>query len=290
MTTEVAFTDAAELLTQVRATPLSPEGILALVRRLDDGQPDIVRGAFALAHENDEVYAGALLAMAARTAQIRVRPEDVRPFLPELSPRLVPVVVGLVSGNRLRLVMDLLGDVALDRETEATLLLIATCLLDGDPPPTALLARIRTMARRELPLAAGMLVGAAAALAVDPDTASVAERWLSGAEQVRNVLTRETMRSLEGPVVAVLPPPRRKAEAPRVAAKVGRNDPCPCGSGKKYKKCCAGKAGPANDASAASSSSRSPSGPLRLPPSRPIPRPIQPRPRWLPATPPPGNR
>lgn len=21
--------------------------------------------------------------------------------------------------------------------------------------------------------------------------------------------------------------------------KVGRNDPCPCGSGKKYKKCCA---------------------------------------------------
>ena len=23
--------------------------------------------------------------------------------------------------------------------------------------------------------------------------------------------------------------------------KVGRNDPCPCGSGKKYKKCCMGK-------------------------------------------------
>jgi len=27
----------------------------------------------------------------------------------------------------------------------------------------------------------------------------------------------------------------------RQKAKVGRNDPCPCGSGKKYKKCCAGK-------------------------------------------------
>ncbi|WP_317451590.1 SEC-C metal-binding domain-containing protein [Methylobacter psychrophilus] len=24
----------------------------------------------------------------------------------------------------------------------------------------------------------------------------------------------------------------------RPASKVGRNDPCPCGSGKKYKKCC----------------------------------------------------
>ena len=25
---------------------------------------------------------------------------------------------------------------------------------------------------------------------------------------------------------------------PAVSKKVGRNDPCPCGSGKKYKKCC----------------------------------------------------
>lgn len=27
-------------------------------------------------------------------------------------------------------------------------------------------------------------------------------------------------------------------EAPRQSIKVGRNAPCPCGSGKKYKKCC----------------------------------------------------
>lgn len=24
----------------------------------------------------------------------------------------------------------------------------------------------------------------------------------------------------------------------RAGDKIGRNDPCPCGSGKKYKKCC----------------------------------------------------
>jgi len=30
--------------------------------------------------------------------------------------------------------------------------------------------------------------------------------------------------------------------APVRSAKVGRNEPCPCGSGKKYKKCCAVKA------------------------------------------------
>ena len=32
-----------------------------------------------------------------------------------------------------------------------------------------------------------------------------------------------------------LPPP---VEPIHVEKTVGRNDPCPCGSGKKYKKCC----------------------------------------------------
>ena len=27
----------------------------------------------------------------------------------------------------------------------------------------------------------------------------------------------------------------------RVGKKIGRNDPCPCGSGKKYKNCCLDK-------------------------------------------------
>ena len=31
---------------------------------------------------------------------------------------------------------------------------------------------------------------------------------------------------------------QRPAPIARSAPKVGRNDPCPCGSGKKYKKCC----------------------------------------------------
>jgi len=32
-------------------------------------------------------------------------------------------------------------------------------------------------------------------------------------------------------------PEQRKLEPVRVEKKVGRNDPCPCGSGKKYKNC-----------------------------------------------------
>jgi len=36
-------------------------------------------------------------------------------------------------------------------------------------------------------------------------------------------------------VERILAPPTPALAAPRV----GRNDPCPCGSGKKFKKCCA---------------------------------------------------
>ena len=58
-----------------------------------------------------------------------------------------------------------------------------------------------------------------------------------------SILGRGDMRQQrqgEGPATA-----SREAAAPpepvtfrREIPKVGRNDPCPCGSGKKYKKCC----------------------------------------------------
>ena len=31
--------------------------------------------------------------------------------------------------------------------------------------------------------------------------------------------------------------PQRKSQPVRVERKVGRNEPCPCGSGKKFKQC-----------------------------------------------------
>ncbi len=48
--------------------------------------------------------------------------------------------------------------------------------------------------------------------------------------QVANPLTE----GFEGAKTA----PKKIVLTPRTSAKVGRNDPCPCGSGKKYKKCC----------------------------------------------------
>ena len=45
-----------------------------------------------------------------------------------------------------------------------------------------------------------------------------------------------------GPNATVVPPREKKQETVRRSgAKIGRNDPCPCGSGKKYKNCCMNK-------------------------------------------------
>ncbi|MEG1849984.1 MAG: SEC-C metal-binding domain-containing protein [Oscillospiraceae bacterium] len=35
-----------------------------------------------------------------------------------------------------------------------------------------------------------------------------------------------------------VPRPEEPPQPVKKTDKVGRNDPCPCGSGKKYKKCC----------------------------------------------------
>ena len=50
---------------------------------------------------------------------------------------------------------------------------------------------------------------------------------------------REQLAALHGPPDRVEPASASRTTPPR--AKVGRNEPCPCGSGQKYKKCCMGK-------------------------------------------------
>ena len=52
-------------------------------------------------------------------------------------------------------------------------------------------------------------------------------------------ITRYTADDI-GPRVADSPLPSRLPAQPisQTGPRVGRNDPCPCGSGKKYKKCC----------------------------------------------------
>jgi uncharacterized protein YecA (UPF0149 family) len=51
---------------------------------------------------------------------------------------------------------------------------------------------------------------------------------------------KEYAKQLPGEDEAPLPPPIDPIKNPKETP--GRNDPCPCGSGKKYKQCCLKKA------------------------------------------------
>jgi preprotein translocase subunit SecA len=70
----------------------------------------------------------------------------------------------------------------------------------------------------------------------------------NGSRRPRNVSTsvdeleesfqRKKKRELEQARMAGSSEAQTVQQVVRGTAKVGRNDPCPCGSGKKYKKCC----------------------------------------------------
>ena len=76
-------------------------------------------------------------------------------------------------------------------------------------------------------------------LARDPRPAAQAapaQQPASGQASVADVFA-SMMSQVSGREVRAVPPPPPGRPAPGAPA-VGRNDPCPCGSGKKYKKCC----------------------------------------------------
>ena len=69
-----------------------------------------------------------------------------------------------------------------------------------------------------------------------PPAAAAAVAAAAGTPQQRRDI--ETAQQTTG---GGTPPPARKRQPASGTTTVGRNEPCPCGSGKKYKKCCATK-------------------------------------------------
>ena len=57
-------------------------------------------------------------------------------------------------------------------------------------------------------------------------------------DELEESFQRKKRRELEQARMAGSGETQQVQQVVRGAAKVGRNDPCPCGSGKKYKKCC----------------------------------------------------
>lgn len=205
--------------------------------------PDALASAFELALPNAGAHAATVLAVAAAEKGARLDPTALCKLLPELdSISLFGPLVRTAAGDLVALLIAFLDDGAGAWEREALAVLLASELVS--PPPPRLLSHARKLARRSLGLSAGMVLGAAASKLADPHLDTLAIPFIALAKKSHAAI-EETLALARLSPLAALPtaaPPRiSSGYTVRSDRSVGRNDPCPCGSGKKYKKCCAEK-------------------------------------------------
>jgi hypothetical protein len=152
-----------------------------------------------------------------------------------------------VTGDRVKALLDAVERDDTTDERDALALYLAVTLRKQRPAPPRLLALVRTHARRGASKACGeLLVAATAALADEEVRAVVAASFPDITARQALDAVAALRAAMDAPILETLPdyaPPSLAAPIPmrRTAAKPGRNDPCPCGSGKKYKKCCQDK-------------------------------------------------
>src|SRR5467141_1785020 len=97
----------------------------------------------------------------------------------------------------------------------------------GEQPPSEGAPQPSTPPQPTRPRADAVAASAAAARASEPQHLPAVAREIERRQQRQ----QKDLQYQTGPAQAEAPKPVK------VGAKVGRNDPCPCGSGKKYKKC-----------------------------------------------------
>lgn len=130
-----------------------------------------------------------------------------------------------------------------DREPQALLVAELWARRQGVPRPEGLLAEARIRARREATHEGEDAIVALVGLIDDPDLSVLAEGLVApDVKEAARALAARLVDRMVGEVLSGLPERGRreaKSRGPvrRAVAKVGRNDPCPCGSGRKYKQC-----------------------------------------------------
>jgi hypothetical protein len=208
----------------------------------------VVQTAVDEAIRRADADAACELMLAAAAAGQPPDTAHVAAVLPDLSHvGLFPLLLGVCGGDRVTMLLDLVEQDRMSDSRDAMALFFAVELLSGAPPPPRLAALLRTRTRRGIGPEASILIALAAKALGDPGVLEVAKEWLPMAEVVEaKRLRKELMHQLSTPPLDQLPeqPPPRVVSGftvRRPVAKVGRNDPCPCGSGKKYKRCCEAK-------------------------------------------------
>jgi hypothetical protein len=235
------------ILSAARKAKLTQTGVAAVAETIKGLGTD-VRLLIKAALDEKDNHAATIIMIGSTMNGYKPESDELISLLPYISNMdFIAPLTGLCSGDRLKILLELLESGRLSWERQAYLILLSVLLLGKTPPPPALLTQIRLLARYNLGPDSGLILGIAAQRIEDPATREIAAPWIElsafpGADGVID----NVQNSLNA-MPAELLPAKEEDRFPgavvlrRTAPKVGRNDPCPCGSGRKYKKCCAEK-------------------------------------------------
>jgi HAMP domain-containing protein len=233
---------------RARSAPLTRRGIAELAR-MDRAA---LERALPAALEARDIKAATSLALAIAATGGTIEPRAVLQLVPDVDPHdLIPPLLRACrvasDEERLEIMRQAIERGQLSHDCEAIIAFLASRVLGEPPWPAPWPGLIRTIARQQLGTEAGVLLGLAIERSGDAHVKEVGAELVdlvarSDAEKIERVM----IDAWEKPVLELLPetePPRIVAgyTVRKAAERPGRNDPCHCGSGKKYKKCCAAK-------------------------------------------------
>ena len=245
-----------ELLSQANLTRLDRSGISSLAERLPVDCETFVDLARDAIRARDERAFTALMLARVLVQEEPVHCDLIREGAALFSDALVTgIAAARAEGDVPGSIVEMIRDGHMGREREAILLVVGAmwCIRRADAQiPDSLRIQARIMARNvHLPLEIGIQLQIFAELAKDDGLTRILFRDTESPPNLPTslvdihwkmffdnpdeywILARETDRT-----VALLEAPTETIR--RTTPRVGRNEPCPCGSGKKYKKCCLG--------------------------------------------------
>jgi hypothetical protein len=230
---------ASDVLARARKTPLVRSAVEDLAKTASPSS-QLVEEAL----RGGEAHAATVLAFATIAAKAPLEARVVRALLPDVeATEHVGPLVFAASGDTVELLVGFLEDGRGGTDREALALLLLALALGGAKAPDAAVRHARKLARRYMSSTAQTLLGAAAARLGDADLASLAAKDVKLATKNKRTIEETIATAKRAPLDALASAAGARVIAldytVRKQSTAGRNDPCPCGSGKKYKKCCA---------------------------------------------------
>lgn len=236
------------LVDRARETPLTR----AAVQELADAA-GLDAATVRAALDRGDAHAATVLALACVAAEVPLDAATLRALLPEVESHdmIGPLAAAASDASASEVLTGALADGAMVPEREAIALLVLADLLGGEAPPPDAVRAARRLTRKDIDVETAIFLGAAAARLGDRHLTTLAAEDVKRATRSKKVAEETIALGRRSPLALlgdVAPARMIAGYTVRKESAVGRNDACPCGSGKKFKKCCALKEGSRGEA------------------------------------------